>query len=313
VGQSPPAGMCPHAVALPPQPRQGTVPGDRPDASLVDRVSHLYECEQLSTYRVAEVVGINRQRVGRILRKAGIVVKPRGAGRRRQPDARAELVGDLYVRRRLSSTEISALTGIPSRTIRDWLRAGGVPTRTRGPINREDRLAAPAEALIKLSVRGGLSAAETGLLLGVSLRVVLRTAHDLGLPVRIGGPPPRHGPAEIELVDALYADPLVRGALERHGIAAVPAGGAIWERFPARLPIDPDLITELYVNCGLGLRHIELLSGTPAETLRLVLRRQGVPLRDPGGRSPFMRRWRRSYSAGLGQPAGVLADWGNQG
>ena len=150
-------------------------------------------------------------------------------------------------------------------------------------------------------MRGGLSAAETGKLLGVSFRVVLRTAHDLGLPVRLGGPPPWYGPAEIKLVDAIYADPLVRRALARHAVAPVQAGGPIWERFPASLPVSPELAAELYVGCGLGLRHIELLSGTPAQTVGGSLRRQGVRLRDPGGRSPFMRRWRRGRS-GLERP-----------
>lgn len=233
----------------------------------------------------------------RVLRDAGIPVKPRGAGRKRNPDARAELVEDLYVRGRLSSVEISAVTGVPSRTIRDWLQARDVAMRSRGRMNREDRLAVPAESLLELYVRSGLSAAETGRLLGVSLRVVLRTAHDLGLPVRLGGPPPRSGPPEIELVDALYADTLVRRVLARYGIGAVAAGGAIWERFPSARALDPGLVTELYLDCGLGLRHIELLIGTPAETLRKMLRGQGAVLREPGGRSPFMRRWRRGRSA----------------
>jgi plasmid maintenance system antidote protein VapI len=146
VSPSPSAGLCPHASASTSPRSPGAVPGRLPDASLVEHVCHLYECEQLSTYQVAEIVGVGRQRVGRIVRNAGIVVKPRGAGRRRQPDPRAELIKDLYVHRGMSSTAIAALTGIPSRTIRDWLHARGVSVRTRGPIRREDRLAAPAEA-----------------------------------------------------------------------------------------------------------------------------------------------------------------------
>jgi hypothetical protein len=165
-------------------------------------------------------------------------------------------------------------------------------------MNREDRIAAPPEALLELYVRGGLSAAETGQLLGLPSRVVLRTAHDLGLPVRMGGPAPRYGPSDIELVNALYADPLLRPLLARHAIPVVPAGGAIWERFPARLGLSPELVTQLYVDCGLGTRHIELISGIPAKGIGDMLRRQGVPLRSQGGRSAFMRRWRRSATGG---------------
>jgi hypothetical protein len=165
-------------------------------------------------------------------------------------------------------------------------------------MSREDRTAVPAESVTRLYLRDGLSAVQTGELLGVSHRLVLRTAHDLGLPVRLGGNPPSHGPAEIELVDALYADEQVRGALTRHGIRTVPAGGAIWERFPARIALGPDLLTELYVGCGLGVHHIELLCGVPSETVRGQLCRQGIRLRPPGGRSPFLRRWRRQGGIG---------------
>jgi hypothetical protein len=260
-------------------------------------VSHLYACEGLSTYEIAKAVGISRQRVRRVLNKAGVPVKPRGAGRGRRPDAELAALTDLaawlYQRSHLSSGQISALIGVPERTIRGRLRARGVRMRTRGAPNREDRAVAPIEKLAALYVRSGLSAAETGRRLGVPGRVVLRTAHDQGLPVRTGGRKPRHGPSEIELIDALYADPLVRQALSRHGISPRPAGGAIWQRFPVPVDIGPGLAKELYASCGLALRHIELISGQPAETVRNLLHMNGITLRPPGGRSPFMRRWRK--------------------
>jgi hypothetical protein len=242
--------------------------------------------------------------VARILRGAGITIKARGAGRSRPADPRSELIAEMYVGARLSSTAISDLTGIPSRTIRDWLHARGAPVRTRGRMSREDRAVAPAGALKQLYVRDGLSAVQTGQLLGISHQVVLRTAHDLGLPVRLGGNPPSRGPAEIELVAALYSDELVRAALARRGIEPVQAGGAIWERFPSRIPLGADLMTELYVGCGLGLRHIELLCGIPAGTVRKQLGRHGIKLRPAGGRSPFVRRWRRQGGAATASGTG---------
>jgi hypothetical protein len=289
-------------------------PGRVPDADLPELVGHLYTCQGLSTYRIAEIVGISRQRVGRMLNKAAVPVKPRGAGRRRPPGAEqaalADLMEFLYLRSRLTSGQIAAVTGIPERTVRGRLRARGVPMRTRGWPNREDRTTVAVDALVQLYVRDGLTAAEAGRVLGVPGRVILRTAHDQGLPVRVGGPEPRHGPAEIELVQALYADPLVRQALSRHGLPRRPAGGPIWRRFPVPVRVGPDLVEELYTSCGLGLRHIELLSGQPAETIRAVLHGRGIPLRPPGGRSPFMRRWRAQAgpSAGAGRsepPSGV--------
>lgn len=273
------------------------------DPAISELVSHLYLRHGLSTYRIAGMTAMNRQRVGRLLNRAGVPVKVRGAGRHRPPDAeRTRLDGilvSLYQRASLSSVQIAALTGIPDRTIRDRLRACGVRLRTRGRLNREDRHAVPADAVAELYVRGGLTAAQTGSLLGVSRHVVLRAAHDEGFPVRVGGPEPRRGPAEIELVDALYADPLVQQAASRHGIIRRPASGPIWQRFPEPVPVSPELAEELYASCGLGLRHIELLSGQPAQTIRRLLLAQGISLRPPGGRSPFMRRWRAGLTAAL--------------
>ena len=302
-------GCCSYAVSarVPPGPAgSGQVV---PDASVAELASHLYMCHGLSTYRIAGIVGISRQRVGRLLNRAGVPLKPRGAGRRRQPDAEQAMLTDfaeiLYRQSGLTSGQISALTGMPERTVRDRLRARGVRMRTRGRLNREDRLAVPADAVAELYVLAGLSAAETGKVLGVSGQLILRAAHDEGFPVRMGGPEPRRGPAEIELVEALYGDPLVQRALSRHGVAQVPAGGPIWQRFPVPVPISPDLAEELYVSCGLGVRHIELLAGKPAETIRGLLHAQGIRLRPAGGRSPFMRRWRAGpAAAGLAPGSG---------
>lgn len=287
-------GSCFHAEGMSASP-DGRDPAGLLGAELAERIGHLYLCEELSTYRIAEIVGADRQWVGRMLHRMGVPVKPCGAGRPRktggQPAVNDEDLRRLYLQSRLTARQISAQTGIAEQAVRDRLRAAGVHMRSRGRGNREDRRTVPAEAVAELYVRAGLSAAETGRLLGVPGRVILRTAHDLGLPVRLGGPHRRRGPTEIELVDALYADPLVRSALVRHGIPQIPADGPIWQRFPVAQEIGLELAAELYIQCGLGLRHIELLSGQPAETVRALLHKQGVRLRGAGGRSPFIRRW----------------------
>jgi transposase len=284
---------CSHAGQLISGPPPGSAPS-RDD--LAELAAHLYVCRGMSTYRIGEVTGLDRRRVRRLLARAEVPVKPRGAGRPRQRTARQrtldELMVSLYVDYRQTSPEISALTGVPQRTVRDRLRAQGVRMRTRGRMNREDRRTVPAEVLEELYVAAGLSAADVGALFGVSRHVVLRAAHDLGLPVRIGGPEPTHGPSEIELIDALYADPLVQHALSRHGIARHPAGGPIWQRFPVPLPVSCELAEELYVGCGLAARHIELLTGQPAHTVFRLLEAHGIARRTAGGRTPFMRRWR---------------------
>jgi transposase len=288
-----PAGCCPHDSAA------GTTecPSDLPEAPLPERVAHLYACQALSTYAIAAVTGVSRQRVTRLLHRAGIVVKAHGAGRRRgrrAPEAQRldQLMAGLYLVQRMPSTQIARLTGLPGRTVRARLRARGVPMRTRGRFNREDRVAVSAADLADLYVGAGLSAGEAGKLLGVSHRIVLRSAHDQGLPVRVGGPPPRRGPSEIELITALYADAQVRGVLARHGVPVVRLAGPIWERFPTPHPLTADLVTALYESCGLSLHHIELLTGRPATAGAAVAGATGIRMRPAGGRSPFIRRWR---------------------
>jgi len=271
-----------------------------PGAELPERVVHLYACAGLSTYRVGEIVQISRQRVARMLHRSGVPVTPKGAGRRRAQRVSTQLSGevlaDLYLDRRLTCAQISEVTGIPARTVRDRLVAAGIRLRTKGRLNREDRVAVEPDLLRDLYVRGGLSSQEIGSMLGLSRRVVLRAAHDEGVPVRVGGPAPDQGPEDIQLIDALYADEEVRQTLDRFELPKVPAGGSIWQRFPAPIRLSAELAAELYEKCGLATTHIELLTGQPAATVSRLLTAAGVSLRAPGGRSPFMRRWREVAS-----------------
>lgn len=171
------------------------------------------------------------------------------------------------------------------------LRAYGVPLRTTGGANREDRTMPTADLVERLYLQGGLSAAAVGRRFGCSSRLVLRLIHDMGWPVRIGGPTPRHGAKDIELVHALYCDHLVATALIRYGIPRVAPGGPIWQRFPSPINITPAMLRDLYVRCGLSTRQIELLTGQSSDTVGHRLRGIGVPLRPRDGRSPFLKTW----------------------
>jgi hypothetical protein len=181
---------------------------------------------------------------------------------------------------------------MPERTVRDRLHRYGLSIRTRGGRNREERRTVPADVLAELYGRLGMTAAEVGRQLGTSRHVVLRSAHALGVPVRVSGAVPEPGPEEIELIDALYADRLVASALAQYEIPRVGPGGPISARFPVPVPLATPLVKDLYWHCGLGLNHIELLTGQPAMTVRGFMRRAGIPIRQPGGRTPFLRRWR---------------------
>jgi hypothetical protein len=207
-------------------------------------------------------------------------------------------MADLYQTGKLNSRQVGELLGIPQRTVRDRLRRYGIPIRTRGRFNREDRRNVSADVLRDLYTRQGLTADEIGRRLGVTRNTVLGSAHAYGIPVRTGGAVPEPGPEEIELISALYADPAITAILNAHGIARVPPGGPLWARFPDRVALTTPLVKDLYWSGGVALHHIELLTGQPAMTVRGFMHRAGIPLRGPGGRTPFLRRWR----AGLGPP-----------
>jgi len=268
-------------------------------------LAHLYECQGLSTYRIAEQTGLNRQHVARTLRGAGVAVRPRGTGRLRpvrrpgEPAGSPRLIRQLYEQSKLSSRQIGEILGMPERTVRDRLRRYGISARTRGGWERADRTTVPAEALELLYGQLGMTAAEVGQRLGMSGSIVLRSAHVLGLPVRAGGAVLLPGPAEIELIGALYADPLIDSVLTEHGLPRVPPGSSISDRFPDPVPLTTPLVKDLYWGCGVGLSHIELLTGQAAESVRGFMIRAGIPLRQPGGRSPFRRRWRARESEDL--------------
>jgi len=271
-----------------------------------ERLTHMYLCRGLSTYRIAELTGLDRQRVTRALHRAGVPLRPRGAGRfrpLRRPDDRPglpQLIAELYEVARLSSRQIAALTGLPERTVRDRLRRYGIRARTRGRCNREDRRTVPEATLRDLYQQLGWTADEVGKVIGTSRATVLRSAHALGVPVRTGGAVLLSGPEEVQLIRALYEDDLIASVLDGHDIPRVPPGGPIWERFPEPIPLSTPLVKDLYWYCGVGLIHIELLTGQPAETVRRFMGRDGIPLRHPGGRTPFLRRWRTGQGRALG-------------
>jgi len=293
-----------------------TVPGDdvcpscAPSGDALDPgwLAHLYLRHSLSTYQIAERAGVDRQRVTKALRKAGVPLRPRGAGRLRpervsgyQPDL-PRLMRELYQEARLSSPQIAAILGMSERTVRDRLRRYDIKARSRGRWNREDRAKVPSSVLRLLYVELGMTAAEAGLRLGMSGNTVLRNAHALGLPVRSGGAVPLPGPSEIELISALYADPLIAAVLAAHDVPPVLPGGSLAERFPEPVPLTTPLVKDLYWTSGVSLSHIELLTGQPAESIRGFMRRSGLPLRPPGGRTPFMRRWRSGGTGGAVRP-----------
>jgi transposase-like protein len=257
------------------------------------RARHLYTCLGWSTRRVATACGISRPKLTGLLRAAGVPIAPRGAGRARPTPDPANLrdtLTELYLRQQLSSTRIAALLGMSDRLVRAKLARHGIRRRTGGSHNREDRTRLTSQQVRELAVLRDLPATDISALTATGYLPVLRDLHTAGVPVRLGGD-------RIEVIDALYADRQVRSVLAEYRIPLVPAGGRLWERFPVPVPLRPDLLHRLYVDCGLSAPHIELLTGQPAATIRHHLIRYAIPRRPPGGRSPFLRRWQEASGA----------------
>ena len=84
-------------------------------------LAHLYLCCDLSTYRIGELAGLDRQRVTRALHQAGVALRPRGAGRLRplrrldDPPGLAQLMIELYEvgRQQISQDRQAATAAAP--------------------------------------------------------------------------------------------------------------------------------------------------------------------------------------------------------
>ncbi|HVA61724.1 MAG TPA: hypothetical protein VNG13_14495 [Mycobacteriales bacterium] len=276
----------------------GDDPPAAPETISDEKLSARYLHEGLSIRQIAELLRTNRAGVARRLRTIGVPVGARGAGhprlRRRRPDPptlAADLV-ELYWRQRLTSAQVADKLGLPERLVRERLKQLGIPTRTRGWANREDRQRLPAGPLRSLYVAQGLTASEIGERLGRSRREVLFSAHDHNLPVRPGGTNVGQN-RSVRVLASLYADPQVRRVLAHHRVPVVDQPGPLHQRFPCTVPLDPGLIRDLYVGCGLAVVHLEMLTGVPAGTIRRRMAELGLARRPAGGLSPFIRRQRR--------------------
>lgn len=101
------------------------------------------EEDGISTYRIAEKVKLDRQRITRILRREGVTIAQRGSGRSKSlrvvDGLSEETLRDLYIDRWMSSIEIGCAFGISDRFVRSRLTLSGIDRRTRGDFDRHDR------------------------------------------------------------------------------------------------------------------------------------------------------------------------------
>ena len=129
----------------------------------------------------------------------------------------------------------------------------------------------------------------------------LRSGHSYGLPIRPGGAAPLV-PADVRLIEDLYADDLVRTVLDRHRLPRRAPTGGIAIRFPEPVALTQELVRDLYQQAGCSSTHIELLTGQAAATVRRRMAEWGIHL--PRG------AYLTVLEAGTGHPAPAMATGG---
>jgi hypothetical protein len=126
---------------------------------------------------------------------------------------------------------------------------------------------------------------------GVDRQRITRLLHEAGVAVTPGGLGryPRRT-AEDDRLDALMARLYQEQRMPSTQIAVLVG------------------IPDSAVLSRLRTRGAAILTGKPAAAIRALLRASAVPLRPAGGRSPFMRRWRKAGDGELSVRAWLLAD-----
>lgn len=263
-----------------------------PRVSVAELV-HRYQDSQMTVTELAGQVGLSGDRVARELRGAGVRIDrtrrpaptPRLGVEDRSCAVQRYLVDEWPMRR------VAEALGCSQRSIRAELVAADVTIVRRSGSSRQDRSEAPPEQVERLYVAQQLTAEQTGGTLGFEGGIVLRTGHSYGLPIRPGGATPLV-PADVRLIEDLYADEAVAAVLERHHIPRRGPTGGIAARFPVPVALTAELVRALYVDAGCSSTHVELLTGQPATTVVRSMGRWGIPIRQSRSIPPFLTRIR---------------------
>jgi hypothetical protein len=217
-----------------------------------------------------------------------------GAGEAAAGQWRPEQLAHLYVCCELSTCWIAVVTGLDRQRVTRTLHRAGVMLRARGagrprPLRRTGDPPGLAQLMAELYDVAGLSSREIAAVTGLPERTVRDRLHRYGIRARSRGKWNR-GDRRTVPVQTL------RDLYEQLGMTAAEVGKLIG--------VSPSTVLRSADSLGLSVRtggavplagpgEIELLTGQPAMTVRGFMRREGIPVRPPGGRTPFLRRWRR--------------------
>ncbi|MGH2867696.1 MAG: winged helix-turn-helix domain-containing protein, partial [Acidimicrobiales bacterium] len=203
-----------------------------------------------------------------------------------------ELLTQLYVDDALTLREIAARLSVTStyvsrrvRELRLTRRPGRFGSRVGG--DRTDLRDKAAELYEQ-----GSNLLQVAAQLGVSSSTVTKVLHEAQVPMRRPGYRSREQPPRT-LVDDLYGDPAIAACLRRFAVRRPGVDtwnpATPWESY-APLPLDPDLVRELYVEIGLSAQHVAMLCGLGVTAVRNRMADAGIATRPRSQPCPWSQR-----------------------
>ncbi|MEO7060209.1 MAG: hypothetical protein ABI083_10835 [Lapillicoccus sp.] len=253
-----------------------------------DTLMSLYVDQKLDDITIASRYDVPPVRIRHRRRELGIR-RPAATPPRSEPPPSppAEQLEQLYLVENLPLEVIARRYHTSTRVVRGWLTAGGIPVQPR--TSRSDRRQLDPIMLRERYEEQQWTAAQIAVEQHTTVQLVLRALHENGIPVRRGGFRPHADP--YLLLDDLYDDPDVLALLQRHHIPVRPQHGPIASRFPQPVPLNATLLRQAYLDIGLSARHIELVTGQPAEQILDALHAAAIPVRTIDGTpSPWLAR-----------------------
>jgi transposase len=242
----------------------------------------LYVNQRLSMPTIVRVLGdLSATSIREALLREGIPIRgPRYTSTTPMPELSEALLRMMYLDQRLRVHEIAERLGYARAAVSRALREHGLVVERRRGRPRSQRRECDRETLEELYLRQDMSAAAVGREVGVSAGFVLKRLHDFAIPVRRSRwERPEESQARL---DRLRKDRRVRAALIRAGVPR-------WREEGAAVPEDPlpaPLLETLYVDLGLAMFDIELLTGRSEGTIRAGLIAAGIAVRPRPGYRP---------------------------
>ena len=214
------------------------------------------------------------------------------------PRTSGQLPHRWYVDQGRTLEQIAGRQHTSKGVVREWLTGAGIPVKPR--TSREHRKHLDPVLIAELYQESEWSSAQIAAQKDVTVNLVLRTLHDRGVPVRRGGPPPRHPADEVEPRLTPVHRPRDHRAPAAPPHPASQSAGHHHRALPHSRPVTEALLREAYVDIGLATTHIEQLTGQPMERILSLMRAHAIPVRPPSFSPSLVRQREQSRTQNLG-------------